>query len=205
MTRQPTDAPSLAQAEDPPLDPPGERRKELAALLLTAAAVAAALLAIARRPEQPAWGYGAIFVMSVITGVLPGPTTVLVAMAATRLSPLVLALTAGLGSAIGESSSYAAGYGSRFFSVPDGGGPRWLVNSRFYRWVDGHVVHWMGRHPFLTLFVIGAIPNFAIDLAGIVAGRLRYPYPRYLLANVLGKSVRFGSVALAARWLWPPS
>ena len=69
MTPHPTD--------EPPPDPPPVRRRELAALVLSALAVAVTLVLAVRRPEQPNWGYGAIFVMSVITVVLPGPKTVL--------------------------------------------------------------------------------------------------------------------------------
>jgi len=49
----------------------------------------------------------------------------------------------------------------------------------------------MGTHPFLTIFLLDAIPNFLGDIAGIIAGRNKYSYLKFLIASFLGKTIRF--------------
>jgi membrane protein YqaA with SNARE-associated domain len=99
-----------------------------------------------------------------------------------QLNPLTVALVAGLGSAIGETTGYAAGYASLALLSPRERNDTWY--QRIFRW--------MGNHPFLTIFLLDAIPNLLGDIAGLIAGRNKYPYLKFLLASFLGKTVRFG-------------
>jgi membrane protein DedA with SNARE-associated domain len=48
----------------------------------------------------------------------------------------------------------------------------------------------MENYGFLTLFILAVIPNPLVDLAGMTAGMMKYPYPKFLLAVWLGKTVK---------------
>jgi membrane protein YqaA with SNARE-associated domain len=97
------------------------------------------------------------------------------------LNPVLVALVAGLGSALGESTGYFAGYASRAIITPQ------EANTKWYQ----RIFHWMGMHPFLTIFLLDAIPNLIGDIAGLIAGRTKYSYAKFLIASFLGKTVRF--------------
>jgi membrane protein YqaA with SNARE-associated domain len=135
-----------------------------------------------------ALGYVGVFLVTLIgatTLFLPAPTAVAVFAVASVLNPVLTSVVAGLGSAIGESTGYMSGYASLA-----------LVESKERRnaWY-WKVLEWMHDYPFVTLFLLSAIPNFLTDLAGLVAGRMKYPYPRYLVATFFGKTIRFGLIA----------
>ena len=55
----------------------------------------------------------------------------------------------------------------------------------------------MRRRGGITVFVLSAIPNPFFDLAGIVAGTLRYPLWRFLLFCWMGKVIKTAFVAWA--------
>jgi membrane protein YqaA with SNARE-associated domain len=140
-------------------------------------------------PLDPAdlatYGYGGIFVITLLgaaTLFIPGPTMVATFAIGSLLNPLIVALVAGLGSAIGETTGYAAGYASLGVLTPKERKDTWY--QRIFRW--------MGSHPFLTIFLLDAIPNLLGDIAGLIAGRNKYSYVKFLLASFLGKTIRFG-------------
>ena len=70
-----------------------------------------------------------------------------------------------------------------------------------YRRVESWVRTYAAARPFLMLFIIGAVPNPVVDVAGFAAGRLGYSLPRFWFATLLGKSVRFIGVGLLGAWL----
>jgi membrane protein DedA with SNARE-associated domain len=59
----------------------------------------------------------------------------------------------------------------------------------------------MRRYGMLVVFVLAAIPNPAFDVGGMVAGALRMPLWRFLLAGWAGKSIRFTLLALSGQLL----
>jgi membrane protein YqaA with SNARE-associated domain len=94
----------------------------------------------------------------------------------------LVALVAAVGEALGESTAYLAGYG----------GSAVIENKQMYQ----RLQHWMARYGWLTIFVLSAIPNPLIDLAGITAGASKYEYHKFFLACWLGKSIK----TLVACW-----
>jgi membrane protein YqaA with SNARE-associated domain len=144
--------------------------------------------------QLAAYGYGGIFVVTFLGALslfIPGPTMVAAYVIGSVLNPFWVSLAAGLGSALGESSGYLAGRSSRAVVVPRARGDAWYW--RITRWVEAR--------PFLAVFLLSAIPNPLTDLSGLVAGRMKYAYPLFLLATFLGKSIRFGiSAYLGARF-----
>jgi len=121
---------------------------------------------------------------------VPGPTMVAAFLAGKALNPLVVSIVAGLGSAIGESTGYFAGYSSRGIVPDEQNESKW-----YFR-----LLKWMKSHAFLTILVIASIPNFITDVSGLIAGRIGYSYPKFLLATFIGKSIRFGLSACLGAW-----
>lgn len=134
--------------------------------------------------ELKVYGYGGVFIITLLgaaTLFIPGPTMVATFVVGALLNPLLVSLVAGFGSAIGETTGYVAGYASRAFIT---------TQERSSNWYQ-RIFHWMATHPFLTIFLLDAIPNFVGDIAGLIAGRIRYSYLKFLLASFLGKTIRF--------------
>ena len=144
-----------------------------------------AVLFIPLNPEElKAYGYAGVFLITLFgaaTLFIPGPTMVATFVVGSMLNPVLVAIVAGLGSAFGESTGYFAGYASRAIITPQ------EQNTKWYQ----RIFHWMGMHPFLTIFLLDAIPNLIGDIAGLIAGRTKYSYYKFLIASFLGKTVRF--------------
>lgn len=173
---------------------------QLVALLLAAAAFLLVLLLPRQGVENAAVGHGALFLFSLFTGVFPGPTTAAVFLAGDILNPLIAALVAAVGSTMGESTSYAAGFGSHAIVEDLSNSSRRLERFGWYRrmakWTESHI----STHPFLTIFLVGAVPNPFMDLTGFAAGRVGYAFWRFIAAILLGKIVRFIAVAFLGAW-----
>ncbi len=175
--------------------PPGNnqptRRQKALSIFIFVASLALSLT-VFLLPIQPErlrlFGYGGIFIITLLgamTLFIPGPTMIAAFLIGSTLNPLLVSLFAGLGSAIGETTGYTAGLATRNLIRDPAQTARW-----YWR-----VLNWMMRFPFLTLFVLSALPNPITDVAGLIAGRIRYSYAGFLLATFLGKTIRFGLAA----------
>jgi membrane protein YqaA with SNARE-associated domain len=134
-------------------------------------------------------GYLGVFLVTLIGAAslfIPGPTMIIAFNAGAILNPAIVSVVAGLGSAIGETTGYLIGYGGQALA-----GNRWQI----------HIEKAMKRYAFLTVFALSAIPNPLTDVGGLVAGWIRYPFPKYFLATFLGKVVRFGMAAMLGVWI----
>ena len=63
----------------------------------------------------------------------------------------------------------------------------------------------MLRWGFLTLVVLGAIPNPLFEFAGVTAGAVRMNFWRFLLAVAIGKTIRALMLAFVGGWLFGPA
>jgi membrane protein DedA with SNARE-associated domain len=124
--------------------------------------------------------YGALgaFLTSFIVSTsifLPVPGFFIVgAIAASGVSHWALvALASASGSALGQFTAYLAGYGGRAVINKN--------NSVWYRRAED----WMRRYGSLAIFTF-AIAFLPVDVIGIVAGALRFPYWKYLLSTFAG-------------------
>jgi len=155
------------------------------AILLVSILLSLAVLFIPLDPAQLAtYGYAGVFIVTLLgaaTLFIPGPTMIVAFVIGSLLNPMIVSLVAGFGSALGESTGYAAGYASRSLITPQERKDTW------YQRIFG----WMSSHPFLTIFVLDAIPNLLGDIAGLIAGRTKYSYYKFLFASFLGKTIRF--------------
>lgn len=169
------------------MNQPTRRQKIISILIfIVSLALSLTVFLIPLKTEQlGVLGYGGIFIITLLgamTLFVPGPTMVAAFLIGSTLNPLLVSLMAGLGSALGETTGYTAGFATRALISDPGEKAVW-----YWR-----VMRWMTRYPFLTLLVISAVPNFITDISGLIAGRIRYAYWKYLLATFLGKTIRFG-------------
>jgi len=128
------------------------------------------------------WGYVGAFVISLIasaTIVLPAPGLAIIIAMSPSLDPIVLGIVAGIGSALGELTGYAAGAGGSALIPPR--------RQAQFEWVR-QMTH---RYGVLILALLAALPFPLFDFAGIVAGVIRMPVLRFLLAAAVGKSIKY--------------
>lgn len=156
-------------------------------IVLAVLGLSVAIFALRDRfAEMAAVGYPGIFLVSLLgnaTIVFPAPSLALVFAMGSALPPLFVGLAAGAGEALGELSGYAAGFGGRAV----------IEDRKSFQRLEA----WMKRAGGITIFVLSAIPNPFVDLAGMAAGALRYPIWRFLLACWLGKTLKTTLVAWA--------
>ena len=103
------------------------------------------------------------------------------------VGPIIVGLAGGVGAAIGETTSYMAGYGGRGV----------VERVRLYN----RLVGWLRRWGALAIFILALVPFF-FDLAGIAAGVLRFPLWKFILVCWLGRTILYVGIVLAAGWGW---
>ena len=138
------------------------------------------------------YGYLGAFLVCLISNmsiILPVPgIMVLFALGAT-LNPVLVALAGATGGTIGEITGFMAGYGGR--GMVQGSGPMYA-----------RAENWMRRWGGWTIFVFAVFPIPIIDIAGVVAGALRYPLWKFLLIAWPGKSIKYIIIVLAGAYGW---
>jgi membrane protein YqaA with SNARE-associated domain len=150
--------------------------------------------------DQAKWlaslGYIGIFALSILanaTIILPAPGVAFVFGLGAVYNPLLVALAAGVGSAIGELSGYLAGYSGNI-----------VIQNRARM---QPLIPWMKKYGPWTILVLGFIPNPIFDLAGIAAGMLKMPVWKFLVFCMIGKILKMLLFAYAGSlsipWLRP--
>lgn len=148
--------------------------------LLPAVAVTLAMLWFApeiRRFAQ--YGYPGIFLISLVGNAsiaLPIPSLAVTFAMGAILNWVIVGLVSGIGEALGETTGYLAGYGGSVI----------IEDMTMYDRIKG----WMENHGMATIFVLSAVPNPIIDLAGIAAGASKYGYHKFLFSCWAGKTVK---------------
>ncbi len=125
------------------------------------------------------WGYGGIFILSILSNatlILPLPGVVFTSAMGAVFNPFWVAIAAGLGAAIGETTGYLAGYGGQMI----------IDNKGWYE----KLTRLMRKFGDITILVLAIIPNPIFDLAGMAAGMLKLPYFRFLFWCSLGKIIK---------------
>ena len=118
--------------------------------------------------------FGATFLAS-CTIILPAPGAAVVIAAASIWNPVIVALVASAGSALGEITGYYAGYL----------GEKIIIDEQKAAYQQA--TSWMKRYGMWAVFVVSAIPLVLFDIIGLVAGALKLPLWRFLLACWLGR------------------
>jgi membrane protein YqaA with SNARE-associated domain len=138
------------------------------------------------------YGYLGVFLVTLLaTGaiVVPVPYLAVIVLAGSFLNPVLVALLAGAGAALGEMTGYLVGLTGRSL----------LPKNRWYLRVESGVIRYGGP----VIFIAAAIPNPFFDAVGIIAGATRMPIWVFLVACFLGKTLRFLLLATIGDSLLP--
>jgi membrane protein YqaA with SNARE-associated domain len=174
-------------------DTPRAARTVQILLLILAVGISLAIVWFTNQYQQELrnlgnYGYLGLFVISIIgnaTLIIPAPVFVVACAAGMVYGPIGVGLVAGLGSALGELTGYLAGYGGEAI-IPEG---------KLYHRLQA----FMRRHGMLAIFLLGAIPNPIFDVGGLIAGAMKMPVWKFLLAAWVGKAIRLSLTAWACQ------
>lgn len=136
-------------------------------------------------------GYLGVFLVCLVSNasvILPVPGILLFLPLLAVLNPALVGLAGAAGGTIGEVTGYIAGYSGRAM----------IQNGWLYNRMEG----WMKKWGIWVIFVFATVPFLLVDIAGIVAGTLRFPLWKFLLVVWVGKSIKYVSLLLAAAWGW---
>ncbi len=165
----------------------------LGGLLLVIAIVAAILYLYWRDPgivdELKPYGYLGAFLLLLLSSatiVVPVPGLIMIFALGALLNPFLLGLVSGVGGTIGEMTGYLLGYSGRVA----------FKNIKLYHRME----QWMRRWGAATIFVLAVIPNPVFDVAGAVAGALRFPLWKFCVYGGVGRIIKNTLVALAGAW-----
>ncbi len=195
LTMQP---PKFSRAHDVSHTP----RTKVLRLLLLLVVIALSLWLVSVREHAAKlsqFGYPGIMLINAITSgtvLIPMPGVIVTYTLGGVFNPLLVALAAAAGAALGELSGYAAGVSGQAVV-----GNMHLYNRMLAR-MRQHT-----RATMLVLVIMAAIPNPAFDLVGIAAGTLRVPLLRFFLSAFAGNLVKMLAFAYAGAysfsWLLP--
>lgn len=139
-----------------------------------------------------AYGYPGIFVVAMLssaTVLLPAPGVAFVFAMGSVFNPILVAVVAAAGAAVGELSGYLAGFSSQGVAE----------HLHVYRRVRG----WMSRYGGWTIFAMAAIPNPFFDLAGMAAGALKVPIWQFIFPSLAGQIVKMMIFAFTGAYSIP--
>ena len=136
-----------------------------------------------------AYGYPGIFLIMLManaTVFLPAPGVAVVFAMGNIFNPILVALAAGTGGAIGELSGYLAGFSGQAI----------VENTKAYN----RVSPWVQKYGAWAILVLAAIPNPFFDLAGIAAGVAKIPVWKFLLFCWIGQLIKMAMFAYAGAY-----
>ncbi len=134
-------------------------------------------------------GYAGIFVVSLLssaTVIVPIPGIVVFVPLLAQFNPVLVGVVGAAGGTIGEITGYMAGYS----------GSGLAGRGKMYARVEV----WMKRHGNWVVFLVALL--FFVDVAGIVAGALKFPLRRFLVLVWAGKTIKYVVVMLLVAWGW---
>lgn len=129
--------------------------------------------------ELEVFGYPGIFLISLVSNatlILPLPGVLFTSAMGAVFHPFWVALAAGSGAAIGETSGYLAGYSGQGI----------IERTKWSDRIEG----WMRKYGSITVLLLAFIPSPLFDIAGITAGILKMPYLKFLLWCMIGKILK---------------
>jgi uncharacterized membrane protein YdjX (TVP38/TMEM64 family) len=132
--------------------------------------------------ELAHFGYVGVFLAALMANAtifLPIPGVAVVFAMGAVFNPLLTALFAGVGAALGELFGYLVGFS----------GQGLVEHAGWYQLIQ----NWMMTHPKLIdlgILAMAAIPNPFFDAAGIAAGTMKIPIWRFLLFCGIGSIIK---------------
>jgi len=142
-----------------------------------------------RVDEFAAYGYPGIFLIMLManaTVILPAPGVAVIFAMGNVFNPMLVALAAGTGGAIGELSGYLTGFS----------GQAVVENAQAYN----RIQPWIQKYGVWAILVLSAIPNPFFDLAGIAAGVAKIPVWKFLLFCWVGQIIKMSMFAFAGAY-----
>lgn len=135
------------------------------------------------------WGYVGLFLVALLASAAmfaPVPGLLVLAASAKVMDPLASAMVFAVGASLGELSGYLVGMTGRGVVNKS----KWHIRMEYY----------MNKYGGLTIAVLGFIPNFLIDIAGMVAGALKMPWYHFLFWVFVGKVPKCLLITFGAAW-----
>jgi len=142
------------------------------------------------------YGYPGVFLVSMVwnsTVLVPVPSFWTYFLLGTIFQPALVGLVGGSGAAVGELTSYLAGYSGRAILQ---GQRRIKIYSRVEKWIK--------KWGFIVVFGFNLVPFFPFDLVGIAAGATRFRLWKFYLACLAGRSLAYGFIAFFGSQGWIP-
>jgi membrane protein YqaA with SNARE-associated domain len=139
--------------------------------------------------ELETYGYIGAFIISALSSatiIVPVPGLLIIFALGAVLNPLLLGVISGIGGTLGELTGYLLGYSGRAA----------IQNIKLYHRME----YWMRRWGGITLLVLAAVPNPVFDVAGAVAGALRFPVWKFCVYGGIGRIIKHTLVAFAGAW-----
>ncbi len=136
--------------------------------------------------ELAVYGYPGIFLIALLTNAtvfLPAPGIAVVIAMGAVFNPFLVGIAAGAGGALGELSGYLAGFS----------GQAVVERAELYQ----RLTNWVQKYGFWAILFLAAIPNPTFDVAGVAAGVLKMPLHRFLVAVLLGVTLKMTLFAYA--------
>ncbi len=126
------------------------------------------------------YGYLGIFLVNLIgssTIIFPLPSSIVTFTAGAVLNPFFVGLFSGLGSAIGEFTGYALGFGGRK-----------VIEKKYKKDIKKteRLFQKYGGFLIIVLFAATPLPD---DVVGIIGGTLKYPLKKFFIASLIGKTI----------------
>lgn len=128
------------------------------------------------------FGLFGIFLVSAISSasiIFPLPFSLIAIPAGAVFNPILVAIVAGVGAAVGEMIAYGVGAGGKFFIKPEH--KKWFKKAK--RWMKG-------RKAFFVIIVFAATP-LPHDVVGLLSGFLHYDIKKFFIATTIGKIILF--------------
>ena len=163
----------------------------LLTLLLVIAITVCLFLYRDRVADLGDYGYLGVFLISMIcsaTIILPIPGMLLIFALGAVFNPVFVGLVAAAGGTIGEITGFTLGYSGR----------RLMPSNKIYIKTE----RWVKKWGTMTIFIFALVPLLPIDIVGIVAGTLRFPVWKFLLACFFGKAILYIGMTFAGAWGW---
>lgn len=136
-----------------------------------------------RHSEFRSLGLLGVFLLNLLgsaTIFFPTPAFLSVGISATTINPLLVALVASFGGALGEGTTFLFGYTSnKAFH---------LEKRNFLKKFKKKV---FDRYGWAVIFVMALVPNPFFDGIGMIAGISKYPIKRFLLITFSGRFFRY--------------
>ncbi len=137
------------------------------------------------------YGYLGAFLISLVSSatiILPTPGLLLLIALGAGFNPVLVGLVGAVGGTVGEITGYVLGHSGR----------RLARRNKLFVKAEG----WMKRGGFVTIFLFSLLPFLPVDIVGVVAGALRFPMWKFLLACFFGKAILYIVMVQTGGWGW---